>query len=81
VVDLPARRGERGVQGGAAGGVLLALAVGVAVVGQRGRHRGLDRCWHHHPGVPADLQQRRDQGGVAGDEARPVAGHVRALGQ
>ena len=54
---------------------------GVRVVVERGRHRGLHRARHDHPGLLGDRQQVRDQRGVAGHEPGPVTGQVGPLGQ
>ena len=57
VLDLEAPRLERHPQLRPAPGVGLRLGDDVRVVRRRGRHRGLHRPRHHHPGVLADLEQ------------------------
>jgi hypothetical protein len=51
------------------------------VVAKRRDHRCLDWCGHDHAGVLADLEQPRDEPGIAGDESGAIAGEVRPLRQ
>ncbi len=59
----------------------LGLFGDVGLVGERSDSGGLDRTGRHEPGVFADLAEVVDQVGVAGEEAGPGTGEIRALRQ